>query len=517
MLQGFEGLKVGMPQPELNREYHYYSLLNYEAAFYESIRSGRGFLIDTEVDYNEALEKGRVLSTSDPIYMLNSIYSNKFQIKHNESLSIPLRYSCDCGSTKGKLYQNQICPECNGVVKKRKDSVLTEGWIELPVKVFTPIALLELKRALPAKIFNKIVGIRNVVKPKKGRKKLTLKQNLEEIERKTKKTPRIIPAIKIHELANSKEKFTEFLDTYSSKDKILEKNFLLANYENIFTSKINVISTMLRPQRVIVENSVPVMAVHEISANYVTLSTIVNDANKEGELSSRERTKYAKVIQKIMYDIDQLIAIDVGGGKKKHARSNICGVRTPYTGRLVIVPYLEARKINEVSVPEKLYRKVYKDEIKEFLQKKDWSKLDIFRFLKKEKLSPNEIELLRSIQKDLKMHILINRNPTIAASSMLSTEITEINDLMVLKIPLVILGAMQADFDGDVLNLLKIAKEYEREMNDKFSPYSFITTWDRKLNGQIGLLKDLKAIFCYSMSIHEADEVITGNTEGVML
>jgi DNA-directed RNA polymerase beta' subunit len=55
--------------------------------------------------------------------------------------------------------------------------------------------------------------------------------------------------------------------------------------------------------------------------------------------------------------------------------------------------------------------------------------------------------------------VLINRNPTLGYGSILQSFVVGMTDSFVMKLPLRVLSMMNADFDGDALNILHIINE----------------------------------------------------------
>ena len=87
-------------------------------------------------------------------------------------------------------------------------------------------------------------------------------------------------------------------------------------------------------------------------------------------------------------------------------------------------------------------------------------------------------------------------NVTINYGSILCMKIKDVNPDMndfTLSIPILVLTGLNADFDGDILNIVlltskKLKKEFNRVFNPKYN--MFVSRTDGMYNNDYGLLKD---------------------------
>ena len=95
-----------------------------------------------------------------------------------------------------------------------------------------------------------------------------------------------------------------------------------------------------------------------------------------------------------------------------------------------------------------------------------------------------------------KVKVLINRNPTINFGSFLCMEVAEVKsnyDDLTCSLPVQILAPLNADFDGDVINIVALkSNEFKKELNKIFNPRNslFINRNDGLFNEDCGLMKD---------------------------
>jgi hypothetical protein len=74
--------------------------------------------------------------------------------------------------------------------------------------------------------------------------------------------------------------------------------------------------------------------------------------------------------------------------------------------------------------------------------------------------SPKMYEVMMYLVKKRKPRVVINRNPTINYGSMLAMKVVaitnEYKDNFTMSLPIQILRVLNADFDGDILNIISL-------------------------------------------------------------
>ncbi len=414
------------------------------------------------IDNPSHIEKGEF--TDDGIFSLKIFGNLKSYI-----------YECRCGNLKGKFKEGEICPDCNTPVIG-KQSIERKGWIYLEdYYVIQPIFINFLSKVMP---LNKIIDY-----------EMNIDEEGNEIYKKTK-----VPYIGIG-LIEFKRKFKEIYnyfkkEFYETKKKeyyeIIEKNF-----DNIFTNKIIVFNSRLRPAIVVAGNK---MIYDEVSKFYTMIlgNLRIIKENKEerfiNPLLLQIQKQYEKLIDYIIDSISQKTGI---------IRNNLLGYRINFSSRSVIIPLPPFYKTNQIRLPYLGGMELFKFHIINLLVKtKNISYIEALKLWYEAIYSFNQeiYDILCLIIKESKPAILLNRNPTINFGSILYLEIAEIksdiNDFTA-EIHNDILKPLGGDYDGDCLNIVLLIDE---ELKNFFKPLSpqnlIISTNDGYFEKQFSVDRD---------------------------
>lgn len=211
--------------------------MNLETECYNDCISGRGFLID-DMPFSDNDKKIRpVGGPRSPLY--GTTYGDD-----NEFLD---RYKCDCGRFIGAMFEGEICPECNTRVEFREVDIKVTGWINLyPYKIINPLYYQKLQSALSKKNLEAIISNENII-TSNGQIR---RHNSEVVVKKTTQMYYNIGLKMFY------ENYEEIMEYYRSKRKIKADliDQLIAEKDKLFTSKIPIYSTTLRPQAVTTES-----------------------------------------------------------------------------------------------------------------------------------------------------------------------------------------------------------------------------------------------------------------------
>lgn len=129
--------------------------LNFDALFYHSIMSGNGFIISeppsVRIESGEAARKSLYGPRS-------SLYGTTFE----DEQTYAERFTCECGSFKGRMYDGEICPFCGKPVKEVGDNIKMTGWIDLGKNnyIINPLYYHLLGSALGRQVFQDIISYR---------------------------------------------------------------------------------------------------------------------------------------------------------------------------------------------------------------------------------------------------------------------------------------------------------------------------------------------------------------------
>lgn len=160
--------------------------------------------------------------------------------------------------------------------------------------------------------------------------------------------------------------------------------------------------------------------------------------------------------------------------KEGFIRDKLLGGSINYSARNVIIPEPSLMD-NQVDMSYQTFRTLFKDRIIYYLQKM----LDIYLseaiaiWNKSFKFDPQVYEIMNYILLKDEPKILINRNPTLNYYSMLLMDIRSVkpdDKDYCLSIPLGILNGMNADFDGDILNIFVVTIPEMKKIFRKFNP-----------------------------------------------
>ena len=203
-------------------------------------------------------------------------------------------------------------------------------------------------------------------------------------------------------------------------------------------------------------------------------------------------------IQEKLMELWELV-FDLINQKDGFIKSEILGGMINFSSRCVIIPDPEL-KADEVKLNYMAFLELYKYEIIAYLVKmggiteneayEAWFKARIV-------YNPKIYEVMNFILKKRKPKILINRNPTINYGSLLCVKIksikNEFSEDYTMSMPLQILTVLNADFDGDILNIISLkTKSLEKAYNKIFNPRlnMFISRNDGMFNSDLSLFKD---------------------------
>ena len=362
------------------------------------------------------------------------------------------------------------------------DNIDIIGWIDFgDCKIINPILFDRMKKIFGNSTLNKLISY-NRRTDKDG--------NIIEIEEKGK--PIEDAYIGIPKFI---ERFEELLEKYGNKER-KEYKTIKKEYEddNLFINCIPVFSSKLRPATIINDS----LVYDEINIPY---NFIIEYAEKINELNENEdlmRNPLIYQLQIYCNTLTQKIINDHLKGKKGIFRKYIVSTRVNFSARNVIIPAPDGRMC-EVHIPYRIFMELYRCLLLNII-----STAEGINYYKANKFLDDNInvfnpkiyrymnELLNKSKGKLK--ILLNRNPTINIGSILLLDIGSIkkdpNDLT-LSLSNSILPSLNADFDGDVLNIIALFTTSDKKAFKNLSPKNLIISKnDGKFNKDFSLAKD---------------------------
>lgn len=415
------------------------SRLNWDTECLIDIQQDNGFFITEPATFSvDDTKQKSLLGARSPLYGTS----------YEDETAFIERYRCKCGKIKGKVHEDEICDFCHSVVDYKDINIGYTGWISLGDNyIINPYYYNRLcecigKTAMP-----------EIITPKT---KVDIDGNLsiasyDETSDEKPKHPYV--GIGIVEFKN---KYDEIIEYFKAKKKNKEDQFdrLLEEKRNVFCKRIPVYSTFLRPQ--------------SMTSDTYYYGSIDKHINPIFSLS--EKVKNAEEIEKfvILYRIQNRVNklwtenFKLLNDKEGLIRGQILGGSLNYTARNVIIPDPTLRD-DEVDLSYHTALELFRDIILRYLMNMD--DISASRALQewqeaKSKFSNKIYEVMLFIIEHDSPRILMNRNPTLNYYSMLLMKIRTIKkefDDYTLSVPLSILPGLNADFDGDILNIIAIS------------------------------------------------------------
>lgn len=472
---------------------------NNEILHYDQVMRGTAIVLTNKEGVK--LEKKKIVPQEGGIYsdVMGQLVDDEINI--NE-------YSCspNCRNLVGRIYEGQVCPICNQVVKNNFGADISRnGWINLDkYKVIIPAAWKKLTSLIGASVLDDIIAFNdnidfqgNVIigNPDKDKKHPYSRIGMIEFYRR----------------------FEEIIEYYGKlKKKPNEAKFLIHFKNRIWTSKITVISQHLRPA--FINSSERMFKYDGINSCY---SIIISNAAMIAKSTITDRimniNKSLYTIQKELEKLYGLILQKLDG-KKKLMRRKIQGTKMSWSSRMVITANTGTTYgIDHIVISYKAFFELYFFEIINCLKRGivtqffiDKTIYEIIEWLDVLKYSVEVNPIIYKIMKWLidnnkdGLWCLINRPPTMDLGSLQMLRVVDVIPNARecnMRVPLTSLVAWNADFDGDTLSLYSIKEKcVADEFNAGFNPRNLIlnkTSAYKIYDDKFGLPKDL-CMFLYS-------------------
>ena len=400
-----------------------FTRINFETEFYNDCINGRGFLI-TEMPFADIDKSIRTMDgPRSPRYGTTFGDNNEFMD----------RYHCKCGKYIGATFEGEVCPECKTVIEYKDVDILYTGYLSFsPYKIINPLYFHKLQSALSKKNLENIISNKNII-TSNG----ILRRYNDDIEVKK-------SMLKYHNIGLKAfyENFEEIMLYFKKKKKIkadlIDK--LIEEKDLLWTSKIPVYSTVLRPQGITDES----FFFSSVDKQIYPLTAITLNLQKASPIEIPLYLYQAQLRVNTLWQANFAL-ID---GKDGWIRSNVLGGNLNYTARNVIVldPTL---KIDEVDIPYKTFVVMFSGKIIKRIKKdKDWSTVKAYNFVKvRFKFDPYIYKIMEDIIREEEPKIILNRNPTIVFGSILLMKIRKVkkdSDDLTLAVPSAILPGLKS-------------------------------------------------------------------------
>mgnify|MGYP001083378018 CR=1 FL=1 len=419
---------------------------------------------------------------------MNGIHSPLFATDYEDEDAFSERYTCQCKELKGRVYEGEICPICNTEVKFRDVDLRITGWIILDNhKIIQPIFYRMIKSIIGEKILLEILEYNKDI------------TNDGQIKNKISKNPYM--GIGIIEF---RERFDEIINYYKSKKKNKAElaDEVLREKDKVFASCIPVFSSVLRP--ILFKGDS--FLYNPIDKKYTPIYSLVSSLNAQNAVNKNNKNKKKRIDEHTMLFSLQIklmklwdLVFSLINQKDGHIKDQLLGGRLNFSARNVIIPD-PTLKPDEIKLGYLAFLELYKYEIIAHLVKmNDINENMAYEQWYKATINFNQkiYEVMKYIVDKKNPCVIINRNPTINYGSILFMKIVDIkgeykNDFT-MSLPIQVLSVLNADFDGDTLNILSLkTKELKKAYDKAFNPRKNlpISRNDGLFNNDFNLLKD---------------------------
>lgn len=378
-----------------------FSRLNLEAECYYDCTHGRGFMI-SETPFSD-IDK--------TIRNMDGPRSPRYGTTYGDQNEFMDRYRCQCGKYVGAAFDGEICPVCKTKIEYTDVDIMYTGWLNFyPYKIINPLYYQRMQSALSKKTLENIISNENIITPQG-----TIRKHDDVIE--VKKSKMMYHNIGLKEFYDN---FEEIMNYHKKKrkQKAALIDSLIEDKDLVWTSKLPVYSTVLRPQGITVES-------YFFSPIDKQINPLTNITINLKHASPIEVPAYLYSAQMRANELWQL-NFSLIDGKDGWTRGNVLGGEFNYSGRSVIVldPTLG---IDEVDISYKAFIEQYKgDIIHEIIKDKGWTITKATNFLAtKFNFDEYVYDIMCRIVARGKL-MIINRNPTITFGSILLMRIRKV-------------------------------------------------------------------------------------------
>ena len=357
----------------------------------------------------------------------------------------------------------------------------TLGWIVFEkFKIIAPVYFERLKKVFKNKILNKILSY----------------------EMKTDEYGNLVPIdsnpIKFQNsgILGFINNFEEIVEEYANKE-VPEYETVMNGYEQglLFIDKIPVISAKLRPGMIISgsknknknkSKTKPVLKYDDINGLYnfaLEYSNKIKENIDEVENDDVKLSVFPMLynLQDYCNRITLYIINNFLKEKKGILRKLIASTRVNYSARNVLTPRLKGN-IDEVELPYLTFLELYKFPLINMIVRNEgitFNNAEIYINNCKRKFDKKLYRYMCELIKRSKngICILLNRNPSIAIGSILMLRVASVKDDftdLTISVSNNILSNLNADYDGDVLNIFALLTQDQKEYFKALRPSNLI-------------------------------------------
>ena len=437
---------------------HNFNFARWEYRYQKEFKEGKII----EISDNIAIDKTSITSVDHSIYdkELGDLTDTDKDIRE---------FTCDCGELTGRFYEGNVCPSCGTVVRERYGmDIRSVGWVDLhPYYIITPNAF---------EMIAKVTGLKTLQTILSFDIKIDLDGNLKTSEtdvdngyRREKKKTNVVPYAN-YGMIEFRKHFVEIITYYAQiKGLKQEADYLISHMDLVFSSKIPIASTYLRPT--FVSSKKRTVSFDKINAIYVELLT-------NAKLLKRIITKDVEIQRSLnlIYDIQMNLrdlyhtAIKTKlSGKNKIVRGSTLGNRMNFSGRFVIRSYVGVdADIDKIEMSYKGFLELNLLEVINVLMRgyvnPRYTKMTVYEVLDyvrraqySNKIDPDMWDACDMLLKKRPYNsVVVLRPPALALGSLQCFDVNRISPDPLDKTIALSLGCLKelnADFDGDCLSV----------------------------------------------------------------
>lgn len=210
-----------------------FSRMNFETECLNDILNDRGFIIN-QTAYSD-LDKS--------IPNMDGPRSPRYGGTWSSESEFMEKSRCQCGKYIGAAFEGEICPDCGTKIEYKDVDMLYTGWLNFaPYSIIVPLYFHKLQSALSKKVLENIISNENIITAN-GQ----IRSYNDDME--VKKSTLVYHNIGLEAFRNN---FSEIMTYYKSKRKqkadLIDE--LIRDQDMVWTSKLPVYSTVLRPQSI---------------------------------------------------------------------------------------------------------------------------------------------------------------------------------------------------------------------------------------------------------------------------
>lgn len=478
--------------------------LNLDQVCQVDLGSGNGIRLTSVESFDKKRNNERI-----PTGLQSGFFGTDF----SDEAAFKERYRCACGRLQGKYFSGMTCDVCGTVVDYHDIDLKKTGWIILDqYKCMSPIYQAKLADALGKfegeRVLDKIIEMEY----RDGDEPLYTEKEEANLKKH--------PFIKKGAIWLS-EHIDEVLDFYSKRKPGKAKLFNELKREKplMFTHCIPVFTSLLRTEMPGEKGYKEYKL--KINTCYKALIRTVNAINMLSEqisptdefgINDLTINSIDILLASIYKEIDSIFEITYTDLTNKNGiiTSKVLGGRYNFSARNIIIPSSTSGRLDsdEIEISYVAFMELYRYEIQNLYAKtygvnpvqanSAWKKA-VNHFDEK---FYNVIDMMLS-DPDYKGHlgVLINRNPSINYGSFIYVNIVKVKKNFsdkTLTISSHILTPMNADFDGDILNVFRIIgedmeKRFSKNLNPKYN--LFVSRMDGLVNKECLPTKDTAVAF----------------------